>query len=371
MPPGTVIDFRHPNTVAAECRQMVNRDTEIELSERSQYLFKCLVERYIMEGQPVGSRTLARDAKLDLSPATIRNVMADLEDAGYIKSPHTSAGRIPTVQGYRLFVDSMLTCRDPSAKEIRDMEMRLEAEGDIHTLLENTSSMLSEVTKLAGLVMVPVADRHALRRVEFLPLNDNRVLAILVTNDREVENRIIKTNRVYSPSELTRAANYLTSAFSGRDIEAVKEGLIREMSAAREEMDQLMALVVEVSQKVFLGKETSKDYVLAGQTNLMDINELSDIEKLRNLFEAFNQKRDILHLLDQALSASGVQIFIGEESGYEVLDDCSIVISTYANEDRTLGVLGVIGPTRMEYERVIPIVDLTAKMLSSALNFRN
>jgi heat-inducible transcriptional repressor len=351
---------------------MARASSDIRLSERSQYLFKVLVERYIADGQPVGSRTLARDAKLDLSPATIRNVMADLEDLGLIKSPHTSAGRVPTVKGYRLFVDSMLTVRNLSVSEIRRMETGLEAvDDDIQALLGNTSRMLSEVTKLAGLVMIPVTDRRALRHVEFLSLNDNRVLAILVTNDREVENRIIKSNRVYSQAELTRAANYLNSMFSGRDIAAVKQGLIQEMAAARDEMHQLMQLVIEMSQHVFADLDQHKDYVLAGQTNLMEINELSDIEKLRNLFEAFNQKRDILHLLDQALNASGVQIFIGEESGYEVLDECSVVTSTYADEHRTLGVLGVIGPTRMEYERVIPIVDLTAKMLSSALNSRS
>lgn len=349
---------------------MRKNGSEFRLGERSQYLFKLLVERYISDGQPVGSRTLARDAKLDLSPATIRNVMADLEDLGLIKAPHTSAGRVPTVKGYRLFVDSMITYRSPTTSEVQRMAHTLETDDDIQGLLQVTSKMLSEVTGLAGLVMVPIVDRRALRQVEFLSLNDNRVLAIMVTNDREVENRIIKTNRTYSQSELTQAANYLNTAFAGRDIDAVKEGLIKEMSATREQMDQLMALVIEMSQKVFFGNETHKDYVLAGQTNLMEINELSDIDRLRNLFEAFSQKRDILHLLDQALNASGVQIFIGEESGYEVLDQCSVVTSTYADEHRTLGVLGVIGPTRMEYERVIPIVDVTAKMLSTALNSR-
>lgn len=350
---------------------MTNMSSEMKLSERSQYLFKCLVERYITDGHPVGSRTLARDVNLDLSPATIRNVMADLEDAGLIKSPHTSAGRLPTVQGYRLFVDSMLTVRDLSTSEIRKMETGLETDDDIQTLLKTTSTMLSDITNLAGLVMLPTIDRRELRQVEFLPLNENRVLAILVTNNREVENRIIKTNRVYTPAELTRAANYLTSAFAGRGIDAVKKRLIREMEATRAEMDQLMTLVIDIAQQVFLDDKLNKDYVLAGQTNLMEVDELSDIEKLRNLFEAFNHKRDILHLLDQALSASGVQIFIGEESGYEVFDDYSIVTSTYEDSNRTIGVLGVIGPTRMEYERVIPIVDLTAKMLSTALNSRN
>ncbi|MCB1747816.1 MAG: heat-inducible transcriptional repressor HrcA [Gammaproteobacteria bacterium] len=350
---------------------MTKGHNEIRLNERAQYLFRVLVERYIADGQPVGSRTLARDSRLDLSPATIRNVMADLEDLGLIRAPHTSAGRVPTALGYRLFVDSLVTFRGLSADDVRRMESSLTGEDDIQALLGSTSRMLSEITRLAGLVMIPVVERRALRQVEFLSLNDNRVLAILVTNDREVENRIVKTNRAYSQSELTQAANYLNSAFAGRDIEAVKQRLIQEMADTRAEMDQLMALVIEMSQQLFGDGERPKDYVLAGETNLMDKTELSDIEKLRSLFEAFNQKRDILHLLDQALNASGVQIFIGEESGYEVLDQCSIVTSPYTDDNRTLGVLGVIGPTRMEYERVIPIVDLTAKMLSMALNSRN
>ena len=343
----------------------------MQLGERAQYLFRCLVERYIASGQPVGSRTLARDARLELSPATIRNVMADLEDLGLVKAPHTSAGRIPTVQGYRLFVDSMVTFKEPTSGELRQFAQEMGGKEDVQALLTNTSTVLSEVTKLAGVVMIPIIERRELRQVEFLPLNDNRVLVILVTNDHEVENRVIKANRVYSPSELTQAANYLTSAFAGKDIEAVKADLVREMVATREELDRLMEVVIDMSQKVFVEKASAKDYVLAGQTNLMDINELSDIEKLRNLFEAFNQKRDILHLLNQALTATGVQIFIGEESGYEVLDDCSVVTSAYTDAGRTLGVLGVIGPTRMEYERVIPIVDLAARMLSTALNSRN
>ncbi len=344
---------------------------DINLNDRSHHLFKTLVERYISDGQPVGSRTLARDAKLDISSATIRNVMADLEDLGLIESPHTSAGRIPTELGYRFFVDQVVTYRDLSSMEVDKIGKDLEKEDDIEILMNKTSQMLSELTKLAGLVMVPVKKKRALRQVEFLSLNDNRVLVILVTNDREVENRIIKTNRVYGQSELTQAANYLSSAFAGSDIDAVKKRLIGEMDATRAELDQLMGLVVEISEKAFVGSSLGNDYVLAGQTNLMEIDELSDLERLRNLFDAFTQKGDILHLLDQAVNASGVQIFIGEESGYKAFDQCSIVTSTYADEHKTLGVLGVIGPTRMQYERVIPIVDLTAKMFSSALNYKN
>lgn len=340
----------------------------LELNERAQFLFKTLVERYIADGQPVGSRTLARDTRLELSPATIRNVMADLEDMGLIRSPHTSAGRIPTVRGYRLFVDCMLTYRAPQAAEMQRLLEGVRQETDVRRLLEKTSSLLSEITRFAGLVMLPKAESKQLRQVEFLPLNDNRVLVILVINDQEVQNRIIKTARRYSAAELTEAANYLNHAFAGRDIRQVKRDLLAEMNDTRDEMNRMMATVIDMAQQVFVEEDPGKDYVLAGQTNLMDINELSDLDKLRNLFDAFNRKRDILHLLDQALNANGVQIFIGEEAGYEAFDDCSIVTSTYGEDGEVLGVLGVIGPTRMSYERVIPIVDLTAKMLTSALN---
>lgn len=346
---------------------MVDSGQEFELTERAQYLFKCLVERYIVDGQPVGSRTLARDAKLELSTATIRSVMADLEDYGLISSPHTSAGRVPTVKGYRRFVDCIVTFKEPQPNEILRLSDEVRSEADVRALLEKTSSLLSDITKLAGLVMMPKTEHQALRQVEFLPLNDNRVLVILVINEREVQNRVIQTAKRYTPSELTQAANYLNSAFAGKNINAVKRDLLREMSATREEMNRMMQAVVEMTEKVFVENEIVNDYVLAGETNLMDLNELSNIEKLRDLFDAFNQKRDILHLLDQALKATGVQIFIGEESGYEALDECSIVTSPYG-QGETLGVLAVIGPTRMEYERVIPIVDLTAKMLSAALN---
>jgi heat-inducible transcriptional repressor len=353
---------------AAGNTSMGDRPHVLELNDRAQHLFKLLVERYIADGHPVGSRTLARDAKLELSSATIRNVMADLEDLGLIRAPHTSAGRIPTVRGYRLFVDSILTWREPTQFEMSSFANDLKRENDVRRLLERTSTMLSEITRFAGLVMVPITEQRALRQVEFLPLSDNRVLAILVVNDREVQNRIIRTPRCYSPSELTEAANYLNSAFAGKDVRAVKRDLLSEMSAARDEMNRMMETVIEMAGQLFVDDTNGKDYVLAGQTNLMGLTELSDLDKLRTLFEAFNLKRDVLLLLDQALSANGVQIFIGEESGYHAFDDCSIVTSTYGPEGETLGVLGVIGPTRMPYERVIPIVDLAAKMLGSALN---
>lgn len=336
-----------------------------EVSERSLRLFKSLVERYIADGQPVGSRTLARDAGLDISPATVRNVMADLEDLGLIASPHTSAGRVPTVKGYRFFIDTLLTLKDPSDRIIKRIGEELAAEADPKRMLEKASDVLSELTRFAGIVMVPKAEHKALRHVEFLILNERRVLAILVLSDGEVQNRIVHTARVYSRTELEQAANYLNAAFSGKEISEVKNDLVTEMAATKEEMTRMMQAVVEMAEKGF--GNSGDDYLLTGQTRLMEVSELSDMEKLRQLFNAFSEKRDILHLLEQALSGQGIQIFVGEESGYEVLDSCSVVTSTYEMEGQTLGVLGIIGPTRMAYERVIPVVDLTAKLLSSAL----
>jgi heat-inducible transcriptional repressor len=284
-----------------------------------------------------------------------------------IRAPHTSAGRIPTVQGYRLFVDSMMTVRQPSADDARRISSDLLDEEDIQRLTLKASSMLSEVTRLASIVMLPRIEQQALRQVEFLPLSDNRVLAILIVNDREVQNRVIHTARQYTARELEQAANYLNQAFVGRDLSQVRSNLLVEMDRSRAEMDRMMQAVVEMAEKVLVPDRPAEEFVVSGQTNLMAIDDLSNIEKLRHVFEAFNQKRDILHLLDQAVNAHGVQIFIGEESGYEVLSDYSVVTSTYESENRVLGVLAVIGPTRMAYERVVPIVDMTARMLGAAL----
>jgi len=339
------------------------------LSARAQHLFRLLVEHYISDGQPVGSRTLARAAGMDLSPATIRNVMADLEDLGLIRSPHTSAGRVPTTRGYRFFVDSLLTVKAISQQEVMRLHADLGTEDDINRLLAKTSNLLSEVTRLAGVVMVPRAERRALRHVEFVRMSDARVLVILVINNNEVHNRVICTARTYSESELQQASNYLNHAFAGRELFEVRDQLVAEMSSEQQEMNRMMQAAVEMAQKVF--ETPHDDYVWAGQTNLMGIEAWADIAKLRQLFEAFSQKREILHLLDQALNAQGVQIFIGDESGYEFLDDCSLVTSTYSADGRVLGVLGIIGPTRMAYERVIPIVDVTAKVLGLALKSLN
>lgn len=340
-----------------------------QLSERSLHLFKLLVECYIQDGQPVGSRTLAREADYELSPATIRNVMADLEDMGLIQSPHTSAGRVPTAKGYRFFVDTLLRVDKLSHREVARIAAEIEAgEHDLRELMQRTSAMLSEITHLAGIVMLPRTDHRSLQHVEFISLSDNRVLVILVMNDREVQNRIIHTARCYTPAELQYASNYLNNKLCGRDLHRARDEILSELQQTKDDVTRIMQAAVEMAERMVGGDAGHGDYVLAGQTNLMDVAEFCDVEKLKRLFDTFNQKRDILHLLDQAIRAKGVQIFIGEESGYEVLDQCSVVTSPYELSGEVVGVLGVIGPTRMPYDRVVPIVDVTAKMLGTALN---
>ncbi len=338
------------------------------LNERAQRLLRTLVSRYIEDGQPVGSRTLSRDSGLDLSPATVRNVMADLEEMGLVRSPHTSAGRVPTAQGYRLFVDTLLQVRPVLRAEVERIRGQLDPMQDRDALAETVSSMLSEITRLAGVVTVPRQEHLTLRQVEFLTLSNSQVLVILVINEHEVQNRIIRTSRAYSPAELQQASNYLTVEFKGQELRDVRRRIVLEMREAREQMDQMMMSAIEMAEQAFVAAESKDEVVVAGQTHLMEYGELADMEKLRNLFDAFNKKRDILHLLDQSISARGVRIFIGEESGYDIFDDCSVVTSSYDFEGQALGVLGVIGPTRMAYERVIPIVDLTARLVSAALN---
>jgi heat-inducible transcriptional repressor len=343
----------------------------ILLSERSLFLFKSLVDHFINDGQPVGSRTLSRDAGLDLSSATIRNIMADLEDLGLLQSPHTSSGRIPTVKGYRLFVDSLLRIENIDQIDAKHIASELEKEHDINVLMEKTSNMLSEITHLAGIVMLPKQKRQVLKQIEFVALSQNRILVILIMNDGEIQNRVIHTAKDYSSSDLQEASNFLNRNYSGKDLSRIREALLADLNKMREDVNKTMQTAIEFATSVLQAGEYKSDYILAGQTNLMDFAELSDVEKLKRLFESFNQKRDILHILEQAINAKGVQIFIGEESGYDVLDNCSVVTSPYEVDGRILGVLGVIGPTRMNYQRVIPIVDITARMLSTALNSSN
>jgi heat-inducible transcriptional repressor len=339
-------------------------------NDRGQHLLRVLIQRYIRDGQPVGSRTLSRDAGLDLSPATIRNVMSDLEDMGLVSAPHTSAGRIPTPKGYRLFVDTLVRYRQPGNREIRRIQDQIRGESvNPEGFVGAISAMLSEFTSMAGVVTVPRSPRVTLRQIEFLPLSENRVLVIMVVNDREVQNRILHTDRDYSASELIEAQNFINEHYAGLALEQVRSRLLEDLETTRDSMNQTMHEIISVAQSAMDGASDGDNrYVVAGETKLMDFAELSDVGTLRRLFEAFSRKRLILDLLDRSINANGVQIFIGEESGYQIFDGCSVVTAPYHMGDNTIGVLGVIGPTRMAYDRVVPIVDVTARLLETALN---
>jgi heat-inducible transcriptional repressor len=338
-------------------------------NERAQYLLKVLIQKFIRDGQPVGSRTLSRDSGVELSPATIRNVMSDLEELGLISAPHTSAGRVPTAQGYRLFVDTLIRYKQPRDVEIKKLQSQFrERANDPIALLGSVSNLLSNITSLAGVVTVPRVHRAVLRQIEFLPVSDNRVLAILVINNREVQNRILQTEQPHTIEELQRAANFINDNYVGSDLLQIRERLIKDLERTRDSMNQAMHDIISVAQSAMEGATAAEDdFVLAGETKLMEFAELSDIDTLRRLFEAFSKKQFMLKLLDKSINASGVQVFIGRESGYQILDNCSVVTAPYHIDDENIGVLGVIGPTRMAYDRVVPIVDVTARLLESAL----
>ncbi|BCM25545.1 heat-inducible transcriptional repressor HrcA [Methyloradius palustris] len=336
------------------------------LDKRAQILLKTLVEHYISDGQPVGSRTLSQSSGLDLSPATIRNVMSDLEDQGFIVSPHTSAGRIPTQRGYRFFVDTLLTVKPLQLQEIKRLEHELSSP-DPQELISSAAGLLSSLTQFAGVVMIPKRKSIAFRHLEFLPLSEKRILVIIVTSDGSVQNRIIITEKSYSASELTQATNFFNQHYSGSTFEQVQKKLHEELKEMQSDITRLMAAALEASGKVL---EDDKDnVVISGERNLLQVDDLStNVTSLRKLFEIFERRTSLMQLLDNSQRAEGIQIFIGGESGYLPLDECSMVTAPYEVDGSVVGTVGVIGPTRMAYERVIPIVDITAKLLSSALS---
>jgi heat-inducible transcriptional repressor len=337
------------------------------LTERAQILLKTLVERYVAEGQPVGSRTLSKYSALDLSPASIRNVMADLEDMGLVTSPHTSAGRVPTALGYRFFVDSLLTIQPLNSIEMSRLEEQLNAD-DPQRLAANASQLLSDLTRFAGVVMVPGRRSAAFRQLEFINLSEKRILLIIITAEGEVQNRVLVTDRPYSASELTRAANFLNQNYAGKTFSDVRHLMQDELQQLHQDINGLMNLALTASSAALAPNRD--DLVMSGGHNLLKVNELSsNMERLRKLFDMFEQKTSLMQLLDISQRAHGVQIFIGGESEVDPLDGCSVVTAPYKVNGEIVGTLGVVGPTRMAYERIIPIVDITAKLLSSALSF--
>ena len=334
------------------------------LDKRAQLLLKTLVERYIAEGQPVGSRTLSRYSGLDLSPATIRNVMSDLEELGFIASPHTSAGRVPTPAGYRFFVDTLLVVKQLESGDLHRIEDQIHPDNP-QRVIQSASQLLSQLTQFAGVVMTP---RRAVtfKHLEFLKLSEKRILLIVVAPDGDVQNRILFTERDFSPSELIEAANYINQNYAGQSFEDVRVRLQAELRELRQDMIGLMTAALDAGSALAEGGE---QYVISGERNLFAMRDLSqDVGRLKQLLELFERRTSLLQILDLSLRGQGVQIFIGGESGFGAPDDVSVVTSPYQVDGEVVGTVGVIGPTRMAYERVVPIVEVTAKLLSSALS---
>ena len=338
------------------------------LSPRAASLLGTLVDMHIREGQPVGSKALRIESGMSVSPATIRNVMSDLEDRGFLSSPHTSAGRVPTAQGYRLFVDSLLQTSPIDEAAIQALKHELNPSRPSSDLIASASNLLTQVTAQAGIVTVPRPTASQLRQIEFLPLSDSRVLVILVVNEREVQNRIIELSRPLTEAQLKSAADFINQRCAGNDLAQVRELLVTEMAEARARIDEQMEAALQVAKEAMDIQYSKEEYVVAGESRLIQQATANDMGKLRELFDVFERKRDLLELLDRCSRADGIQIFIGEEAGYEVLDDYSVITAPYAQGTRPIGVLGVIGPTRMAYERVIPLVDITARLLTAALS---
>jgi heat-inducible transcriptional repressor len=340
-----------------------------DLDARTRRLLRTLIAQYLVDGEPVGSRTLSRSSGLDVSPATIRNIMADLEDAGLVSSPHTSAGRVPTPRGLRLFVDSLIELQPLPQDEMARLQRELPP-GPTNTLdlLGNASTLLSAMTRFAGVVTVPRQVDFPLRHIDFVPLPDARVLVILVFTDNQVQNRIVQLAKPLDSRELEEAANYLNTQFAGFRVDDIRAHLLTELREAGSELNRLLSSTMELATASFAPQAGGNDVLVSGQTNLMAYSELSNLQRLRELFDAFQQKNELLQLMEVCARAPGVRLFIGEESGFTALDGCSVVTASYGAQGRVLGAVGVIGPTRMAYEKVIPVVQATAALLSDALN---
>ncbi|HZW24694.1 MAG TPA: heat-inducible transcriptional repressor HrcA [Gallionella sp.] len=336
------------------------------LNERAQILLKTLMERYISDGQPVGSRVLQQYSGLDVSSATIRNTMADLEDLGLVSSPHTSAGRIPTGLAYRLFIDTMLVTKPLDGARIQQMEHQLQPDNPSR-LIAQASNILSELTQFAGVVASPRREAITVRQIEFLRLGEKRVLLIIVMPDGEVENRVLLTEKDYTQSQLTEAGNFLNQNYIGCSFSQIREKLRGELHQLQRDMSALMAAALAAGDEAAAKK--ADDYVISGEHKLLSVHDLSaDMNKLRGLFNLFEQKTELMQLLEAGRHGQGIHIFVGAESGLASLEECSVITAPYSADGQVVGTLAVVGPKRMDYQRVIPIVDITARLLGNALS---
>ena len=336
------------------------------LNDRAQLLLKTLVERYISDGQPVGSRALLQHSGLDISSATIRNVMADLEEIGLVSSPHTSAGRIPTGLAYRLFVDTMLVTKPLDSASLQQMEHQLQPDNPSR-LIAQASNMLSELTQFTGVVATAKRSALTVRQIEFLRLGEKRVLLIIVMPDGEVENRVLLMERDYTQSQLTEAGNFLNQHYIGCSFPQIRDRLRGELQQLHQDMSALMSAALAAGDAA--EAKQGEDYVISGERNLLNVEDFStDMNRLRGLFNLFERKTELLQLLDASRRGQGIHIFIGSESGLASLNDCSVITAPYSADGNVVGTLAVVGPKRMDYERVIPIVDITARLLGNALS---
>jgi heat-inducible transcriptional repressor len=337
------------------------------INDRDQHLLRLLIEKYIMDGQPVSSKTLAENTDIAYSAATIRNIMAELEERGYLRSLHTSSGRVPTNLGYRYFINTLLTVIPLDETVVNEFKKILHPDQSTNELITSASNLLAELTKMAGLVTVPHMPLTTLRHVEFLPLSNQRVLIILVINEKEVQNRIIQTQHSFTRSELEQAANYLNENFSGMNLEEIRRTLFEKLSEEQADFKQLMHSFINIANQAFQLDGNKNDFVLAGEHHLLINNANADLDQIRQLFNVINQKHQVLHLLDQCLGADEVKIFIGKELGHTFVDEYCVVSAPYCSQGQIIGALGVIGPARMPYGRIIPIVEMSARLLTIAM----
>jgi len=336
------------------------------LNDRAQLLLKTLIERYISDGQPLGSRALLQYSGLEVSPATIRNVMADLEELGLIQSPHTSSGRIPTALAYRLFIDTMLVTQPLEQARLQHMESQLQPDNPSR-LIAQASNLLSELTHYTGVVATAKRSAITVRQIEFLRLSEKRVLLIIVMPDGEVENRVLLLERDYTQSQLTEAGNFLNQNYIGCSFSQIRDRLHGELQQLHQDMSALMAAALAAGDAA--EAKQADDYVISGEHNLLHVTDLSaDMNQLRGLFNLFEQKTELLQLLDAGRRGHGIHIFVGTESGLSPLEGCSVITAPYAADGKIIGTLAVVGPKRMNYERIVPIVDITARLLGNALS---